>query len=108
MAPRMPTIAVANHGDLNRSLLRVIQPLTGPGHARSRPELKKIRPYDSTMAMTALRMATTTARLTILYTVLFEVASMKDFIGTAEVASLAGDGAPTLVPARGTRAAANG
>ena len=32
--------AVANHGDLNRELRRVIQPLTGPGQARSRPELK--------------------------------------------------------------------
>ena len=40
----MPTIAVANHGDRNRSLRAVIQPFTGPGQARSRPELKKIRP----------------------------------------------------------------
>jgi hypothetical protein len=33
MAPRTPTIAVANHGDRNRPLRAVIQPLTGPGQA---------------------------------------------------------------------------
>ena len=43
----------------------VIQPLTGPGQARSRPELKMIGPHISTIAAQALRMVMTTPRLTI-------------------------------------------
>src|SRR5262249_11857701 len=63
-------------------------------------------PYDSTIAITALRMAMTTPRLTIVYTVLFEVASIKYRSGTGDVDSLASEGEPTSTAVSGISSAA--
>ena len=56
--------------------------------------------------MTALSIAMTTPRLTIVYTVWFEVASMKYCIGTAEVVNVARLGAPMMVAVNGISSAA--
>src|SRR3954447_273931 len=80
IAPSTPTSAVANHGVRKRET-EDIHALTGPGHARSRPDEDRTRPNWMTIATTALRIATVMASETILLTVLLDVASRKALSG---------------------------
>src|SRR5215472_18674784 len=68
-APTTPTNAVATHGVRSVGWIAAIARLTGPGHARSRPELYSTRPNARLMASVALKMATATPRLRIVFTV---------------------------------------
>src|SRR3954447_5540720 len=94
IAPSTPTSAVANHGVSKRGETEDIQRLTGPGHARSRPEEYRTRPNWMTIATTALRMATVMPSETMSFTVLLDVASRNWFIGASPVVTVSRVGEP--------------
>src|SRR3954463_2501768 len=110
IAPSTPTSPVANHGVWKRGETDDIQALTGPGHARSRPDEYRTRPNWMTIATTALRIPTVMPSETILLTVLLDVASRKALSGeppeTLAFVTWSRLGAPSRTAAVGMSSAA--
>src|SRR5438067_2009315 len=67
MAQEPPNRSVAIHGVRTRGWTAPRRALTGSGHALSRAELKMTRPTVSADAITALKIATATPRLTAVF-----------------------------------------
>src|SRR3954464_5582446 len=109
IAPSTPPSAGANHGVSKRGETEDIQRLTGPGHARSRPDEYRTRPNWMTIATTALRMATVMPSETMSLTVSLAVASRKAFIGeppdTSAFVTVSRLGAPSSTAVVGTSSA---
>src|SRR5262249_21482249 len=102
-APMTPTSAVANQGVRNFGATDDIHELSGPGHARSRPEEYSTRPDWITIAGWTIEIVMRSE--TIWLTVLSDVASRNAFSGADPVVAWSSLGAPSRTAVVGTSSA---
>src|SRR5690349_19955212 len=102
ITPTAPTTIVASHGVFSCGCTAQKTLLTGPGHARSRPDDHMIRAHWSRIAITALRIAAAIASEMMSLSVLDPNVVIRYCIGEAALVKSASDGVPSSASVVGT------